>query len=413
MINDTWQHWQALDRWLGGLADFWAVSPFISPTPAWSRHEPSLDAWLLALSDEECVHFEQSPDALADALPAGQDWARQRRELVALPSLAMDNRALPEKYAPGMPGRKREQAGWFAGAVQPMAGSVMDWCCGTGHLARTLAAASPVSVTGLEWQRRLVQRGNAMAQERGEPVSLWAQDVLDTTFPWPPVEQAVALHACGDLHRTLLSGAVERTLDRLCLSPCCYHLTQADSPSWLSRRARDHGQSPRPDRHQRRLAVQEAVTASAGERRRNDRARLWRLGFDSLQRHVRGRDEYLPLPSMPRSVQKGDFAGFCAWAAGRKGLSLADDVDYAAWLASGERRHHATRRRELLWHLFRRPIELWLVLDYALFLEEQGYRVRLGTFCDRTLTPRNLLLNAVRDRRTPHGPRSHHENTPG
>jgi len=29
------------------------------------------------------------------------------------------------------------------------------------------------------------------------------------------------------------------------------------------------------------------------------------------------------------------------------------------------------------------------------FLEEQGYRVRLGTFCDRQLTPRNLMLDAV------------------
>ena len=52
---------------------------------------------------------------------------------------------------------------------------------------------------------------------------------------------------------------------------------------------------------------------------------------------------------------------------------------------------------ELVRHLFRRPLELWLVLDYAVFLEEQGYRVRLGTFCDRQLTPRNLMLDAVRE----------------
>ena len=29
-----------------------------------------------------------------------------------------------------------------------------------------------------------------------------------------------------------------------------------------------------------------------------------------------------------------------------------------------------------------------------MFLEEQGYDVRLGTFCERQLTPRNLLIDA-------------------
>jgi hypothetical protein len=44
--------------------------------------------------------------------------------------------------------------------------------------------------------------------------------------------------------------------------------------------------------------------------------------------------------------------------------------------------------------LFRRPLELWLVLDRALYLQERGYEVKLGTFCAPTLTPRNVLLVA-------------------
>ena len=55
------------------------------------------------------------------------------------------------------------------------------------------------------------------------------------------------------------------------------------------------------------------------------------------------------------------------------------------------------RNLELVRGLFRRPLELWLLLDRALFLEEQGYQVRLGTFCAHELTPRNLLLLAERD----------------
>jgi hypothetical protein len=36
------------------------------------------------------------------------------------------------------------------------------------------------------------------------------------------------------------------------------------------------------------------------------------------------------------------------------------------------------------------------VLDRALFLQERQYEVRVGTFCDSQLTPRNLLLLAER-----------------
>jgi len=97
----------------------------------------------------------------------------------------------------------------------------------------------------------------------------------------------------------------------------------------------------------------------------------------------------------PQLIQKG-FPAFCQWAAGKKQLCLPESPDFDHWLAHGVRRHAEVRRYELVRHLFRRPLELWLVLDYAVFLEEQGYRVRLGYFCARSLTPRNLLLDAVR-----------------
>ena len=47
--------------------------------------------------------------------------------------------------------------------------------------------------------------------------------------------------------------------------------------------------------------------------------------------------------------------------------------------------------------LFRRPLELWLVLDQALFMVEQGYNVEVGSFCEPSLTPRNLMVLAERE----------------
>jgi hypothetical protein len=143
-----------------------------------------------------------------------------------------------------------------------------------------------------------------------------------------------------------------------------------------------------------KLAVEETVTAPTGVRKQVQMFSQWRLGFDGLQRELRQVNEYLPVPSHPGWVARGDFRQFCRWAAEKKQLTLPDRIDYAAWQAYGVQRLAQVRRYELVRHLFRRPLELWLVLDYAIYLEEQCYRVRLGTFCDRQLTPRNLLIEA-------------------
>jgi hypothetical protein len=45
---------------------------------------------------------------------------------------------------------------------------------------------------------------------------------------------------------------------------------------------------------------------------------------------------------------------------------------------------------------FRRPLELWLVLDRAERLRDAGWQVDVGTFCPHEATPRNLLVLASR-----------------
>lgn len=90
------------------------------------------------------------------------------------------------------------------------------------------------------------------------------------------------------------------------------------------------------------------------------------------------------------------FATFCRWAAECKGLGLPAGIDWHAFEQEGRRRQAEVPRLELVRHLFRRPLEVWLVQDRQRRLEEAGFRVELGTFCDRELTPRNLLLRASR-----------------
>ncbi|WP_322001966.1 methyltransferase [Marinobacter alexandrii] len=396
-----YSHWLALNDWLHEHRGLWQPAPFMEPNPEWTRRYPDLARLIAEVSDEQCQSLEDEPAKLA--VMAGEhvpSLARYER-LIALADLKpadveVSQATLPEVRAVDMPGRKRSQSGAFAAAIRPLEQSVLDWCCGKGHLARTLAAVCPEPVHGLEWNAELVRDGNRLAEQFGDAVSLQCQDVMAQDLALPPETHGVALHACGDLHRRLMRQGSEVGLSRLSFSPCCYHLTHAGIYRPMSRRAASQDRPLALSRNDLRLAVQETVTAPARVREQTRRVSQWRLGFDCLQRKLRGRDEYLPVPSHPSKLIHEGFAGFCRWAANKKALALPPDIDFDAWETQGARRWQHMRRHELVRHLFRRPLELWMVLDYALYLEEQGYRVRLGEFCDRSLTPRNLLLDAVR-----------------
>jgi len=400
-----YQRWQQLNDWLVQHREFWQPAPFMNPEPAWTRRYPELAAMVAGLSDSDCEHLDEAPDELARQASRFVPSLTGYAELVQVPQLSpsgdkVAEATLPEVRATDMPGRKRLQSGAFAASLAPLEYPALDWCCGKGHLSRTLAPFCP-GTQGYEWNPELVRDGNRLARQFGDPVSISCQDVMASELTLPDNLHGVALHACGDLHRQLLRRGSEMGLPRLSVSPCCYHLTGEDLYRPLSERATGHDTLLQPSRIDLRLAVQETVTAPARVREQTRLVSQWRLGFDGLQRHLRGCDEYLPVPSHPARLMNEGFAAFCRWAADRKQLALPGNTDFDAWLDLGAQRLAQVRRHDLVRHLFRRPLELWVVLDYAIFLEEQGYRVRLGHFCERALTPRNLLIDAVRVPGTP------------
>ncbi|PAV71732.1 hypothetical protein WR25_08435 [Diploscapter pachys] len=120
-------------------------------------------------------------------------------------------------------------------------------------------------------------------------------------------------------------------------------------------------------------------------------------GCRQIARQQRDVDEYLPTPSLPVSWLAKPFEHYCRDLAELKQLTINGQPDWVALEAAGQQRLAEVRNLEQVRNLFRRPLEMWLVLDRALFLQEQGYSVRLGVFCDYPLTPRNLLLLGERD----------------
>lgn len=398
------EHWQRLNDWLITYQEFWRPVPFMEPEPAWCHSYPELAREIAGLGDNQCDQLADDPATLADLASSYLPSLGQYSRLVDVPVLSSSGAqasqmTLAETRAKDMPGRKRLQSGAFVAALEPFAQPVLDWCCGKGHLSRTLAAGGGKSVLGFEWNSELVAEGNRLADHYRDAVIVQQQNVMADDLQLPEHVHGVALHACGDLHRQLIRRGCEAGMPRLSFSPCCYHLGNSLAKDCSYHPMSSYAQSSAPAltlfRNDIRLAVQETVTAPARVREQNRIISQWRLGFDSLQRYLRGVDEYLPVPSYAPSKLHEGFQAFCYWAAEKKGLTLPGSTNFNDWLIFGAVQLKRVRRHELVRHVFRRPLELWLVLDYVMFLEEQGYQVRFGQFCDHSLTPRNLLVDAV------------------
>ena len=144
-----------------------------------------------------------------------------------------------------------------------------------------------------------------------------------------------------------------------------------------------------------RLAVTETVTASPRLTRQRDHGIAWKLAFTAWREQVGG-VAYKTFKPVPAPWLRGSFADFLANMAVREGLPAPDQRHLDAIEAAGWQRLREVLRLSIPRHAFRRALELWLVLDLADYLGERGYEPSLSTFCDRQLTPRNLLLTARR-----------------
>lgn len=396
--EDLLARFTALDTFLTAHQALWKPRPFTHLQLPWEASYPELASWLRGRSLQDAENAHNHPANLADAPEPFASLAALSAELSAvgeLPGHALE--AASQRLNVDVPGRKWQQIEAFGSrlsfASQPT--HWLDWCSGKGHLGRRLLSTGQ-QLTCVEYDPALVASGQALSQRHQLNAQHVEQDVLaaDASAVLNERHTPVALHACGDLHVRLMQLASAAGCRQMAIAPCCYNRINRTEYQALS--LAGSGSLLRLSLEDLALPMSETVTAGARVRRQRDTSMARRLAFDLLQRQLNGIDQYLPTPSLPSAWLEKPFADYCRDLAALKELSTIGSQDWPALEAAGWQRLAEVRNLELLRGLFRRPLELWLNLDRALFLAEQGYIVRLGTFCDAPLTPRNFLLLAER-----------------
>lgn len=397
-----------LDRLLCASRPLWQNRSFECKQLPWAETFPALAETVWQLADIELDEIDACQSRLSELLlpslrkdlcAKGNDWdlnlllpSSLTTATAIEPLLDFDDMA---HFSAHIKGRKWQQIAAFSAKIPESNLPVLEWCAGKGHLGRLIAKLNQRSVTSLEWQQNLCDAGQQFADKWQLPQHFICADAFDAQQQQLKKEQlAVALHACGDLHVTLLKHAKQAGTKQLVISPCCYHLIKAKSYQPLSNAAKES--ELLLSRADLQLPLQQSTIASEKHKQYRLQEIAWRLAFDSLQREMRHVDEYLPVPAIKLSQLNGSFEAFCRWAATSKQVVLNEPIDWAHYQALGYERQRLTRRIDIVAHLFRTVLEKWLLLDRVCYLEESGYRVELSEFCANSVSPRNALISAFK-----------------
>ncbi|UUM31393.1 SAM-dependent methyltransferase [Vibrio japonicus] len=394
------QRFKTLDTLLQSHQALWRFEPFFQSLNAqlpWAEQHPELCEWLNSLTPEQIEFYKADTFTLVDKV------SRYLPDIQSLPSLTTLERTplsgieLERGIDAGIPGRKLTQIVSMGEAALAHHKGVewLEWCAGKGFLGRILASQSQQKVTSFEYQPSLCESGQADANRQGLPMMFVEGDALvdEAERVFNSRQHAVALHACGDLHVSLIKKGVKHKLPAMTISPCCYHLTQSQNYEALSLLGK--ASTLALTKSELRIPLQETVTGGERVKRHRFEEMSFRLGLDLLLREECGFEHYEPVPSIKKSMLSEGFNAFCRWAEEQKQLTLPD-VDFNHYLALGEKRYWHMERMSLVQQVFRRGLEFWLVLDKAMYLEQEGYKVSIEEFCAKSITPRNILIQAMK-----------------
>ncbi len=395
-----------LQRWLSRVLELVAsVDDMLGErviearVPAWATKR-GWDGYLTGLTDDaveacEVRGLEAWTEDRASEAPANLvDLAREVAKLTRTSSLEATGQVISGLCFRSVSQRKEAQLQVLLDACRGMAlrsDRVVDVGAGCGHLTRLAAQVWQRPALGVEREASRVEVARKLSDD--VRASYVCMDVTDCGLCLDNGDLVMGLHACGDLGDAVVREAAQARA-RLVLISCCFQKTRALVRTGLSQVAQRGGLRVGRDTlglanlraRDKGVEWTLAETMKAREARYGLRLLLLQRGLElgpgAEMRGVNRRRSYRGL---------GELA-VCALA--HRGMASPTQQELECCEARASREYGLVRRLSLPRCLLSRLVEVAIVLDRAVYLEEQGYAVRVAKVFDDVISPRNLGIFA-------------------
>lgn len=207
----------------------------------------------------------------------------------------------------------------------------------------------------------------------------------------------VGLHTCGRLALDMIRTGARKKVPAMVNFGCCYHtLDEASGLQSISAFAKQNDP----------LKLNKyALTLSCRAHRKMDakdydlklKVKLFRYAFHILIYDHYGIKEAVTLGNSHPKLYDESFATYALEQFKRIGVTPTQSTEELNQFFANHKLQdliHRMLSAGLIRNALGRPLELYLLLDRAIYLEEQGYRVRLQEFFDEEVSPRNLGITA-------------------
>lgn len=308
------------------------------------------------------------------------------KRLGSLPQIEKKFSSIGKNIERGMTEKKRHEVSLIAGELRELgAKKFLDVGSGKGHLSMALLQEHKGSSLCVDMDAKLQKAGREklkkLAPELSEKI-VYINERFDRDFPYKEQELALALHSCGDLSVDAIENALTHGCGLLNFG-CCYHKLSKTGLSSLAK------SFPLKFSFQAlNLAARSNRKLEQEDLKRRNKVKRFRYAFHILSQED-GHKDFVTLGNAKHTDYDGEFKAYCE--------------KYSPWKLSGDLNKRFENLLDsgvldeyLLAEAIRGPlgrlVEIYIVLDRALYIKERGKRVAIGELFDPALSPRNIML---------------------
>lgn len=284
--------------------------------------------------------------------------------------------------------------------------SVVDIGGGVGHLSRVLSHYHGIPSISLDRDPEFQKIGKMRLEkyrkiEGAAPVEFvnmeFGQDNSDLQKIFKPRSFSLGLHSCGALSNVLINQTIKNKTAGLLSFGCCYHRLDAMNDYPVSEYL-GYGFHLALTSYAMTLATRAHGPMTRSDYQTKERVKYYRYGLHLfLMKHF-GRDYFTEVGECNIKVYWLPFSIYIRSKLEELKLEHQfSDQDFMEFYESAEIQKEL--RVMFLCNIIRwqlgRALEVYLLLDRAIYLEEAGYDVTIGQYFNEALSPRNIGILAL------------------
>lgn len=285
--------------------------------------------------------------------------------------------------------------------------TVVDIGGGIGKIAQAITNHYFHPVTSIDMDPALQKTGierNRKNQKKNAPLVHYINSKLELGNPhlaslFTPESLSLGLHTCGDLANTHFDLAIKGQAGALINLGCCYYKISKNETYNISTHAKN---SPHLSLNLYALSLATNAHRQVGDWhfQYKNMVKNYRYAFHIYLYEVIGIKEFQSLGSSHKKHYHGDFSSYAFEQMKRLNLECPDSEESLNYFFHDKDRSRMIKKMILsgiLRGIYGRSLEMYLLLDRAIYLEENGFKTELIEYFDEVVSPRNIGIRAIRN----------------